>query len=201
MDRVLQAEIYVNESDSQLRATHLILGYNPISRAFQAPSCVIRARDPRLRRISVAYEVFIVPQGVPLPRYSPLTEPLPVASLAIAATSSPSPLVFQVEEEEEVEQEEEGFVDLTSAADDYEVFNQSTPSPNTPEGMGIQRKPQRSLQELLESQPGRGEVGRSAQPKLPPPLLNLLFVPLSHLLPPGLNNLTLRGEGSPRARK
>ena len=139
MDRVLQAEIYVNESDGQLRAAHLILGYNPISRAFQAPSCVIRAKDPRLRRISVAYEGFIVPQGIPLPIYSPLTKPLPVASLAVAATSSPS--VFQVEEEEEVEQEEEGFVDLTSAADDYKIFNQSTLSPNTAEDMGIQRKP------------------------------------------------------------
>ena len=62
-------------------------------------------------------------------------------------------------------------MDLTSATDDYEVFNQSTSSPNTPEDMGIQRKPQRSLQELLESQPGRGEAGRSAQPKLPPPPL------------------------------
>ena len=102
MDRVLQAEIYVNESDGQLRAAHLILGYNPISRAFQAPSCVIRAKDPWLRRISVAYEGFVVPQGVPLPRYSPFTEPLPVASLAVAATSSPPP-VFQVKEEEEVE--------------------------------------------------------------------------------------------------
>ena len=60
-------------------------------------------------------------------------------------------------------------MDLTSATDDYEVFNQSSPSPNTLEDMGIQRKPQRSLQELLESQPGRGEVGKSAQPKLPPP--------------------------------
>ena len=60
-------------------------------------------------------------------------------------------------------------MDLTSITDDYEVFNQSTPSPNTPEDMGIQRKPQRSLQELLKSQPGRGEAGRSAQPKLPPP--------------------------------
>ena len=80
------------------------------------------------------------------------------------------PPVFQVkEEEEEVEQEEEGFVDLTSATDDYEVFNQSSPSPNTPEDMGIQRKPQRSLQELLESQPGRGEAGNPAQPKLPLP--------------------------------
>ena len=149
LDRVLQAEIYINPSDGQLRAAHLILGYNPISRAFQAPSCVIKAKDPRLRRISVAYERFIVPQGVPLPKYSQLTEPLPVASLAEAAPSSPP--VFQVEEEEEAEREEEGFVDLTSATDDFEVFNQSTPSPNTSEDMGIQRKPQHSLQELLES--------------------------------------------------
>ena len=139
LDRVLQAEIYVNPSDGQLRATHLIIGYNLISRAFQAPSCVIKAKDPRLRRISVTYEGFIVPQGVPLPRYTQLTEPLPVASLAEAAPSSPP--VFQVEEEEEVEREEEGFVDLTSATDDYEVFNQSTLSPDTPEDMGIQRKP------------------------------------------------------------
>ena len=61
LNRVLQVEIYVNESDGQLRAAHLILGYNPISRAFQAPSCMIRARDPRLHRISVAYEGFVVP--------------------------------------------------------------------------------------------------------------------------------------------
>ena len=110
---------------------------------------MIKAKDPRLCRINVAYEGFVVPQGVPLPKYSPLTEPLLVASLAVTATSSPS--VFQVNEEEEVEQEEEGFVDLTLATEDYEVFNQSTPSPNTSEDMGIQRKPQRSLQELLES--------------------------------------------------
>ena len=36
--------------------------------------------------------------------------------------------------------------------------------------MGIQRKPHHSVQELLESQPGRGEAGKPAQPKLPPPL-------------------------------
>ena len=60
-------------------------------------------------------------------------------------------------------------MDLASATDDYEIFNLHTPSPNTPEDIGIQRKPQRSLQELLESQPGRGEAGRPTQPKLPPP--------------------------------
>ena len=100
---------------------------------------MIRAKDPRLHRISVAYEGFEVPQGIPLPRYSPLTEPLPVASLTAAATSSPP--VFPVEEEEEVEREEEGFVDLTLSTDDYEVFDQLSPSQKVPEDMGIQRKP------------------------------------------------------------
>ena len=91
LDRILQAEVYVNESDGQLRAAHLILGYTPISRAFQAPRCVIRVRDPRLHRISVAYEGFVVPQGIPLPRYPPLTQPLPVATLAAGAKYSLPP--------------------------------------------------------------------------------------------------------------
>ena len=104
---------------------------------------MIKSKDPQLRRISVAYKGFVVPEGVPLPRYSQPTKALPVASLAKAAPSS-SP-IFQVVEEEEAEREEEGVVDLTLATDDYEVFNQSTLSPDTPEDMGIQRKPQRSL--------------------------------------------------------
>ena len=61
-------------------------------------------------------------------------------------------------------------MDLTMSIDDYEVFNQPLPSQDMPEDMGIQKKPQRSLQELLESQPGRGEAGKPSQPKLPPPL-------------------------------
>ena len=77
--------------------------------------------------------------------------------------------ILQVEEEEEVEQEEEDFVDLTEPTDDYEVFNQPLPSQNVLEDIGIQRKPQRSLQELLENQPRRGEARKPAQPQLPPP--------------------------------
>ena len=41
--------------------------------------------------------------------------------------------------------------------------------PNISKGLGIQRKPQHSFQELLESQPGMGEAGKPVQPKLPPP--------------------------------
>ena len=108
LDRILQSEVYINESDGQLRAAHLILGYTPISHAFQAPRCVIRAKDSRFHRISVAYEGFVVPEGIPLPRYSPLTQPLPVATLAAGATSSllPPPPILQIEEEKEAEQEE-----------------------------------------------------------------------------------------------
>ena len=167
LDRILQAEVYNNESDDQLRAAHLILGYTFISRAFQAPRCMIRARDPRIHRISVAYEGFVIPEGIPLPRYPALTQPLPVATFAAGTTSSPP--ILQIEEEEEAEQEEEGFVDLTESTDDYEVFNQPLPPKDVSEEIGIQRKPQRSLQELIESQPGRGEAGKPSQPKLPPP--------------------------------
>ena len=120
---------------------------------------MIKAKDPRLHRISVAYEGFVVPEGIPLPRYSSLTQPLPVSTLAAGATSSPPPPILQVEEEEEAEHEEEGYVDLTESTDDYEVFNQPSPPKDVPAEMGIQRKPQRSLQELLESQPRR-EVGK-----------------------------------------
>ena len=60
-------------------------------------------------------------------------------------------------------------MDFTKPTDDYEVFNLPSPSQDVTEDMGIQRKPQRSLQKLLESQPGKGEAGKPSQPKLPPP--------------------------------
>ena len=34
--------------------------------------------------------------------------------------------------------------------------------------MGIQRKPQKSLMELIKDQPGRGALRKYTQPKLPP---------------------------------
>ena len=148
LDRILQSEVYVNESDGQLRAAHLILKYTPITRAFQAPRCVIRAKDPWLHRISVANEGFVVPEGIPLPRYPPLTQPLLVDNHYLLPPlqqeqhlpSLPPPPIFQIEEEEEAKQEEEGFVDLIESTDDYEVFNQPSPPKDVPAEMGIQRK-------------------------------------------------------------
>ena len=163
LDRILQSEVYVNEVDGQLKAVHLILGYTPISRAFQAPKFVIKAKDPRLYRISVAYEGFVVPEDVPLPTNTPFTQPLPIATLS-AGVPSPSP-IFQGGEE----QEEEGFVNLTESTNEFEVFNQPSSPKNLPDEMGIQRKPKKSLLELIENQSGRGEPGKSTQSRLPPP--------------------------------
>ena len=156
LDRILQFEVYVNEVDGQLRAAHLILGYTPISRAFQAPRCVIKAKDPRLHRISVAYEGFVVPEGILIPESKPFTQPLLVATL-LAGISSPLPVP-----QEEEEREEEDFVDLTDSLDEFEVFNQPSSPKSLPKEMGIQRKPQKSLMELIEDQPGKGGPGKSA---------------------------------------
>ena len=132
LDKILQSEVYVNEADGQLRAAHLILGYTPISYVFQAPRYVIKAKDPRLHRISVAYEGFVVPEGIPIPESTPFSEPLLVATLS-AGISSP-PLIIQEEEEGE----EEDVVDLTDSLDEFEIFNQSLSPKSLPEEMGIQ---------------------------------------------------------------
>ena len=82
---------------------------------------MIRAKYPRLHRISVAYEGFVVPKDIPLPKHTPSTKSLPVATLSAGVSSSPP--IFQEEREEKEEQEEQGFVDLTESMDEFEVFN------------------------------------------------------------------------------
>ena len=49
LTRILKAEIFVH-TDGQLRAAHIILGYDPISFSFQAPKYVIKAKDLRLHQ-------------------------------------------------------------------------------------------------------------------------------------------------------
>ena len=89
----------------------------------------------------------------------------------LSAGISSSPPVPQEEEEGKKEREEEVFVDLTDSLDEFEVFNQPSSPKSLPEEMGIQRKPQKSLMELIEDKPGRGAPGKSTQSKLLPLLL------------------------------
>ena len=115
LDRILRSEVYINEADGQLQAAHLI----PISCAFQAPKCVIKSNDPRLHIISVAYERFVVPEGIPIPEGTPFTQPLFVATPSIGGASS-QPIL----QEEEEEENSEGIVTLSKSSNEFEVFNQ-----------------------------------------------------------------------------
>ena len=48
LETVLQAAIFVNDEDGQVRAAHKILGYDPIQKSFADPKHMIRANDLRL---------------------------------------------------------------------------------------------------------------------------------------------------------
>ena len=125
--------MYVNEANGQLRVAHLILGNTPISLAFQAPKYVIKANDPRLHRISVAYQGFVVPEGIPIPEGTPYTQPLFGATPSIGASSSQ----LILEEEEEEKEDSEGIVDVSDSSDEFEVFNQPLSPESILDEMGI----------------------------------------------------------------
>ncbi|XP_065616899.1 uncharacterized protein LOC112012581 [Quercus suber] len=208
LDRILRSEVFVNPSDGQLRAAHLILKYTPASStAFQAPKYVIKAEDPRLRRVSVLFEGFVVPEGEPIPEGEPFTEPLPEANLSIGTSSSRSTpqkvgeedkekeTTEEEEGEEEEEEEEEteilgGFVELPDSADELEVSDRPKSPEATSRKMVIQRRSQRSLKEVIEGQPG-GVVEKQVQvqsPSLPPP-------------PPQPSQSTLNEPSDPKRRR
>ena len=63
METILKAEVFVNEGDFQVRAAHKILGYDPIQKSFSAPKYVIKAKDPRLHKITITEHGFLLPEG------------------------------------------------------------------------------------------------------------------------------------------
>ena len=145
--------------DGQLQAAHLILGYTPISSSFQAPKCVMRARNPRLHRISVALPSFLLPgpkvEGVEIT--TPIPEGIPkagVSSQQRIAKATTSSRLADIEEGEVLE--------VANSEDEFEVFSQalsleiSHPNLGPPfspiiDEMGIQCKPKSNLLDLIES--------------------------------------------------
>ena len=65
LNYLLRSQIFVN-NDGQLRAAHLILDYEPISRTFLNVGNAIRANDYRLARIDVCRPGFLAPRDLPL---------------------------------------------------------------------------------------------------------------------------------------
>ena len=112
-------------TDGQLQAAYLILDYIPISNTFQAPKCVIKARDPRLQRISVATLGFLItcpiPEGILITSLIPEGIPkvaLPPQHKAEEGTSS-HPTIIKEEEEKEEE-----VIKVSNFEDEFDVFNQ-----------------------------------------------------------------------------
>ena len=64
LNYLLRSEIFVSE-DHQLRAVHLILDFEPISRVFQEIGHAIRAGDPRIHRIDVSKPTFLAREDLP----------------------------------------------------------------------------------------------------------------------------------------
>ena len=64
LNYLLRSEIFVNE-DRQLRAIHLILDFEPISKVFQDIGHAIRAGDPRINRIDVSKPNFLAQDDLP----------------------------------------------------------------------------------------------------------------------------------------
>ena len=53
----------MNKGDLQVKAAHKILGYDPIQKSFPVPKYVIKAKDPRLQKITVSKHGFFLPEG------------------------------------------------------------------------------------------------------------------------------------------
>ena len=64
LNYLLRSEIFVSE-DGQLRVAHLILDYEPLSRAFVDVGQAIRVRSPRLARIDVSKLSFLARRNLP----------------------------------------------------------------------------------------------------------------------------------------
>ena len=95
LETVLQAAVFVNDRDRQVRAAHKILGYPPIQKSFADARHVINASRPRLPKITVVETGFLISQEPTVPENTPQVGPS---------------LSYQVAEDEgEPDRPEEGF--------------------------------------------------------------------------------------------
>ena len=105
LNYLLRSEIFMSE-DRQLRATHLVLNYEPLSRIFQEAGQVIKADDPRLAHIDVSTPSFLARRDRPpvvllLPWILPEAAAAPREEIAYSRSSLKEEIdKFHFEEEE-----------------------------------------------------------------------------------------------------
>ena len=138
---------------------------------------MIKAHDPRLRRISVAVEGFLHLEGTPIPEGTFSTQPILFPGPTTEGTQSSTPIPEGIPKvgasssqqftgiatsSRTRDSKEEEVVEVTDSEDEFEVFNKDLSletsvtdlnphfSPIIDE-MGLQRKPKSSLLELIEN--------------------------------------------------
>ena len=193
LNYLLRSQIFVN-NDGQLRAAHLILDYEPLSRSFLDVGNAIRANDYRLARIDVSRPNFLapydlspvdhpIPQGVPLAAQPIQQVPLgqAVAEEGIASSSSLEEEIDRFQFEEEETQGVEAIVISEAEEETDEYLFIQTPAPiviyvedssdNEVEEMAP--KSGKSLRELMKGRntaPIPQDTNKSKPPvNLPPP--------------------------------
>ena len=143
LETILHVEVFVNESDHQVKVTHKILGYNPIQRSFAAPKSVIRAKDPQLQKITVAKHGFFFPRESSAQQAAEIEE----------GRDEVQEQVIELDKSEDefgafelLDTPEDPFGDIgdrnLSEADLQRISSQTD--------MGFKRKPSASLHDLLE---------------------------------------------------
>ena len=65
LNRMLRSKIFLHKDD-QLRAVHIILGFELLSKCFQSPKNVIKTKDPQLTLIDVAVPGFLLTDPPPI---------------------------------------------------------------------------------------------------------------------------------------
>ena len=68
---------------------YLILEYNPISKSFLAPKCVIKVRNPQLQQIGVTAPGFLITSLVPEGTFAtaPIPDGIPKVALPLQRTA------------------------------------------------------------------------------------------------------------------
>ena len=185
LNYLLRSEIFVND-DGQLRAVHLILDFEPISRSFLDVGNSIRAGDHRLARIDMSRRNFLatydlpsvdhpIPQGIPF-----VAEPLREVPLGEAilreGTASSSSLEQEIDKfrfEEEtilISEAEEGEDEQSCVQTPAQAITYIADTSDEEEDMAPKIGP--TLKELMRNRnkvPSPHDKGKSKQSANPPP--------------------------------
>ena len=97
LNYLLRSKIFISE-DRQLRAAHLVLNYEPLSRIFQEAGQVIRADNPKLAHIDISTPSFLARRDCP-----PVVLLLPWILLEVAAALREKIAYSRSSLEEEIE--------------------------------------------------------------------------------------------------